>query len=235
LLFRRAYIYTFSVLLYPALFAGCSNTVLYNNLYEERSSFFYFTGEILFPETVTNTYRMRDFISSGYFSEYKKYNGDLNSIDEMYKYALWLTDNDIPQSFFIISLATLPYKRTPAKIPVLNLDMMFYFSMETDSSFKKRFENLPSHFLSDSPPGSFGDKDKLPHFFGSAFIGYSSDMKFLSKYIGDIIEIGEAFFSLEGYYDERDRKTNDIGAEFGLCSLRNPTVNPSEFLSKWKK
>lgn len=234
MLYKKAYIAVFA-LLYPFIFTGCNNAIPYRGNYPEENSVFYFVGEALFPETVINTYRMRDFISSGYFGSYKNSNGDLKAIDEIYNYALWLTDNDIPQSLFIISLASLPYKRTPAKIPLLNFDVMFYFSLESDEYFKKRFENLPSHFLPDSPMGTFGDKDKLPHFFGSAFISYSSNMKFLSEYVGDMIELGEAFFSLEGYYDERDRVTNGIGSEFGLQLLRNPNVKPSDFLLKWKK
>jgi hypothetical protein len=214
---------------------GCGTPELFRNVYAEKQSGSYFFSDMFVPETITNTYRMRDFITSDYFTNYKHSNGDLKAIDEMYDYALWLTDEDIPQSLFIISLATLPYKRTPAKIPVIKFDMMFYFSMESDSSFKKRFHNLPAHFFSDSPENSFGDKDKMPHYFGSAFISYTSDTKFLSKYIGDLIETGEAFFSLEGFYDERDRKTNDLGAQFGSRLLKYPNTKPSEYILKWKK
>lgn len=214
---------------------GCSNNMIYRNVYQEKNSFFYFAGDIFVPETILNTYRMRDFISSEYFSNFKHNNGDVKAINEMYNYALWITDYDIAESLFIISLSTLPYKRTPAKIPLLNFDMMFYFSMESDSSFKKRYENLPSHFLSDSPKGSFGDKDKLPHFFGSAYLSYTTDAKFVPEYIGDLIEEGEAFFSLEGFNDERDRRENSRGGEFGLALLHNPIAKPSQYLESIKK
>ena len=217
------------------MFVGCGSPELYRNVYAEKQTLFYSIGDLFVPETVINTYRMRDFISSDYFANYKQLNGDLKAIDEMYDYAQWITDEDIQQSLFIITLSTLPYKRTPAKIPVVNLDMMFYFSMESDSSFKKRYHNLPAHFFSDSPVNNFGDKDKMPHYFGSAFITYSSDAKFLSNYIGDLIEMGEAFFSLEGFNDERDRKANGLGAQFGSGLLKNPDTKPSEFILKWKK
>jgi len=223
------------ILIIPLLLTGCGSRKLFRESYAGENGVFYFLGDIFVPETVMNTYRMRDFISGSYFSDFKKRQGDVKTIDEMYDYAMWITDNDIPQSLFIISLSTLPYKRTPAKLPVLNIDLMFYFSFETDEKFKRRFENLPSHFLIDSPKNNFGDKDKLPHYFGSAFLSNSSDAKFVPKYIGDMIEVGEAFFSLEGYYDERDRQTNSNGADFGLALLKYPSAKPSQFLNGMKK
>lgn len=217
------------------LFIGCGNTSNCYKDYSEKNNLYYFTGEILLPQPIVNTYRMRDFLSDDYFKNYKIKFGDKKAIDEIYNYALWLTDNDIAQSLFIITLATLPYKKTPAKIPILNFDIMFYFSLESEDNFKRRFDNIPSHFLIDSPLNYFGDKDKLPHFFGSAFLSYISDTKLLSKYVGEMIEIGEAFFNLEGYYDERDTKMNKLGSEFGLDLVRNNLNNPSYYFEKWKK
>lgn len=210
--------------------SGCSSA-LYRNEYEESHTWWYTVGEQVVPEIIMNTYRMRDFISSEYFFEFKKNNGDMKAIDEIYNYAFWLTDGDIPQSLFISAFSTLPYKSTPAKLPLINLDIMFYFSLESEPNFKKRYDNLPSHFLSDSPSHLFGDKDKLPHYFGSAYLSYVTNFKFVPKYVGYLIEIGEAFFNLEGYSDERDIKINLMGADYGLELLRNYKCMPSQHIN----
>jgi hypothetical protein len=214
---------------------GCGNVGRYNNEYSEEENILFFLADSFLPQPVVNTYRLRNFISSDFFANYKTKYGDRAAIDQIFKYALWITDNDISQSLFISSIATLPYKKTPAKLPVINFDVMFYFSLESDYNFKKRFDNLPSHFLVDSPTDKFGDKDKLPHFFGSSFLSYSSDTGLLSQIIGDLIELGEAFFSLEGYNDERDKKMNKLGAKFGLDLLRNNYHTPSYYMGKWEK
>jgi hypothetical protein len=210
-------------------FFGCSSA-LYQNEYEERRSFWYVVGDIIVPEIIMNTYKTRDFISSDYFFKFKNNNGDMKAIDEIYNYAFWLTDGDIPQTLFIVTFSTLPYKNTPAKLPLINLDIMFYFSLESDSNFKKRYNNLPSHFLSDSPENSFGDKDKLPHYFGSAYLSYITNLKIVPKYVGYMIEFGEAFFNLDGYCDERDVKVNLMGASYGLALLLNYKCMPSEYI-----
>jgi hypothetical protein len=175
---------------------------------------------------------MRDFIAGEYFFEFKRNNGDMKAIDEIYNYAFWLTDGDIPQALFISAFSTLPYKSTPAKLPLINIDIMFYFSLESESNFKKRYGNLPSHFLSDSPETPFGDKDKLTHYFGSACLSYITNLKGVAEYVGYMIEVGEAVFSLEGYYDERDVKINLMGADYGLALLRNYAIMPSQYIKE---
>jgi hypothetical protein len=189
-------------------------------------------SEIFVPDMVINMYRMRDFLSSEYFGNFKKFKGDVKSLDEIYNYALFLTDNDIPQSLFIVSIATLPYKSTPAKFPILKLDMMFYFSLESDSLFHKRYKNLPSKLYEDSPQNSFGDKDKLSHFFGSAYVAYITDSRLLPTAVGYMIEIGEYIFQLEGFMDERDLLSNELGIKFGKSLLKDPIDKPSKYFGK---
>jgi hypothetical protein len=215
----------------------CSPGVYTNGsdgIYEEHTGVFYEVAEALIPQAIVNTYRMRDFIASGYFSEFKKQHDDVKSIEEIYNYALWLTDRDIEQSLFIISMAALPYKKTPAKFPIFKFDLMFYFSMESDSMFKRRYNNLPSRLFPDSPSNPFGDKDKISHFFGSAFLTYISDCKTLSTITGELVEIGESIFQLEGFMDERDIKANELGADFAKYLIRDPFCRPTSFFKPLK-
>ena len=232
--FLKRFFFSKGSIFFIIFFSGCSSA-LYRNEYEEKQTFWYYIGELVVPEVILNTYRMRDFISSEYFSELKKNKGDMKAIDEIYNYAFWVTDGDIPQALFISAFSTLPYKSTPAKLPLIKLDIMFYFSLESESNFKKRFNNLPSHFLSDSPENPFGDKDKLPHYFGSAYLSYITNLKSVPKYVGYMIEVGEAFFNLEGYFDERDVKVNLMGADYGLALLQDYSYMPSQYLKdiKW--
>ena len=228
-IFAKRFLLSQGSIVFILFFSGCSSA-LYQDEYKEKQSVWYSLGELIVPEIIMNTYRMRDFISSEYFFEFKKNNGDMSAIDEIYNYAFWLTDGNISQALFISAFSTLPYKSTPAKLPLINLDVMFYFSLESESNFKKRYENLPSHFLSDSPEHSFGDKDKLSHYFGSAYLSYTTNLKFVSKYVGYMIELGEAFFSLDGYSDERDIKVNLMGADYGLALLRKYNCMPSQYI-----
>jgi hypothetical protein len=226
--FVKRFIFLYVIFLHT-FFSGCSS-MLYQGEYEEKKSLWYSIGEIIVSEVIINTYRMRDFISSEYFFEFKKNNGDMRAIDEIYNYAFWLTDGDIPQALFISAFSTLPYKSTPAKLPFTNIDIMFYFSLESESNFKKRFNNLPSQFLSDSPKGSFGDKDKLSHYFGSAYLSYVTNLKVVPEYVGYMIEVGEALFKFEGFFDERDMKVNSLGADYGLALLHDYKCMPSEYI-----
>ena len=231
--FVKRFIFSKGYIFFILIFSGCSSALYNRDEYKEKKLLWYGIGDRIVPEVIMNTYKMRDFISSEYFFEFKKSNGDMRSVDEIYNYAFWLTDGDIPQALFISTFSTLPYKSTPAKLPLINIDIMFYFSLESESNFKKRFNNLPSHFLSDSPKDSFGDKDKLPHYFGSAYLSYVTNLKSVPKYVGYMIEVGEAIFKLEGFFDERDVKMNLLGADYGLALLCNYKCMPSQYIIEW--
>jgi hypothetical protein len=223
----------FFIILIIFPFPACNTIYNYKSYtYSEKSE--YAIWDIFVPKILMDSYRMRDFISSDYFHLYKRMNGDLAAIDELYTYALWLTDNNIEESLFIISMSTLPYKKSPAKFPLLKFDFMFYFSIESDSLFSRRYTNLPSVLFEDSPRTPFGDRDKTPHFFGSAYLAYISDSRILPGLAGYLIETGEYLFEFEGFMDKRDIKTNKTGAGFGLALLRNPETLPSKYLGKLK-
>jgi hypothetical protein len=75
-----------------------------------------------------------------------------------------------------------------------------------------------------------GDRDKLQHFFGSAFLSYSFESSGSAERVGDAIELGEESFVVGGVSDERDGRANHHGQMFGLTLLRDEDVRPSDFL-----
>jgi hypothetical protein len=68
------------------------------------------------------------------------------------------------------ALATLPYRKMPVTFPIINEEAEGTIIEMPDSAFEKKVANLPSNIFFDSPKGFLGDKDKLPHFFGNAFL-----------------------------------------------------------------
>ena len=53
----------------------------------------------------------------------------------------------------------------------------------TDSIFALKRKNLPKNLFYDTPNTEMGDKDKLPHFFGTAFLSYEISIFNISIWI----------------------------------------------------
>ena len=106
-------------------------------------------------------------------------------------------------------------------------------TLESIDQFRMRYGNLPSRVFSDSADTVSNDKDKLQHFFGSAYLAFTEGGDNIAEHIGDWIERGEESFVVGGRDDVRDRKANALGQEFGLMLLDDEYAVPSDVL--WKK
>jgi hypothetical protein len=125
-------------------------------------------------------------------------------------------------------IACLDHQNVDLKVPLIGVvDLPLTF--EEDSLFKARHRNLPSRLYSDTPPE--GDKDKLQHFFGSAYIAFASESRELARTSGDLIEWGEAQFVVGGVDDPRDRRSNKQGERFGHDLLSVKNLLPSDYLN----
>ena len=91
-------------------------------------------------------------------------------------------------------------------------------------------KNLPKHLFFDSRQNDFGDKDKLTHFFGNAFLAYSISFFNLSKFLGILVELIEDAFSKGGLVDWKDITINHLGELFGSNLDDNKNLLPSEIL-----
>ena len=173
-----------------------------------------------------------EFIASNSFLSLKEQKGELQSIDSIYLKALNITGNNVQEALLALTFAVVPYKNVPIRFlfrfnyPLFSAD---------DSTFKKKNKNLPKYFFPDSPKNEFGDKDKLAHFFGNAFIAYTSQVFDLTKAIGYFVEVFEENFTPENQIDFRDLKTNRLGEAFGKSLKKDQTLLPSFFIKKYQQ
>jgi hypothetical protein len=80
----------------------------------------------------------------------------------------------------------------------------------------------------DTPQNNYGDKDKLAHFFGSAFLSYESNIFDLGKLIGYFVEAFEESFKVQSSVDLRDLDVNDYGRLFGTWLKESNKLLPSQ-------
>lgn len=173
------------------------------------------------------------FISSEYFSSLKKTNNDLALVDTIYLRAVKFYNNDYSESLLALTFACLPYREMNLKIPVIPITVTIPLPAVPNPLFTQKTKNLPAKLLIDSPENEFGDKDKLSHFFGTAFIEYNFPFFNISKFLGIFVEKFEETFYVQGAMDNRDLKVNRLGAKFGKSLRDNGSLLPSEFFNKY--
>jgi hypothetical protein len=155
---------------------------------------------------------------------------DLVLVDSIYFAAVDLCDGNIREAVFVCSVATLPYHSFPAVIPLTGIVIRVPVSTESRAAFERRMTALPGQLFADTPSG--GDRDKLPHFFGSTWLYLMTRNDDLVHFLGHCVEFFESVFKLEGSEDERDIHADDLGAAFGRLLLEHADAKPSEVLGK---
>ena len=169
------------------------------------------------------------YISSEEFKELKTELNDLELIDSIYSKSIIFTNNDISESLLALTFATLPFDYMPIRIPIINQVINIKLQDVSPSIFNKKNNNLPSYIFFDTP--TTGDKDKLAHFFGNAFLSYNVSIFNISKILGIFVELFEESFKVGGGLDTRDLEVNNYGEFFGKMLNRNNKLMPSEVLS----
>jgi hypothetical protein len=173
---------------------------------------------------------LSDFIASEYFNKLKPNNSDLVLVDTIYLRSINYFNQNLSEALLSLTFATIPYKEVPIQIPLFNWTIDFPLVSSSDSIFNLKNKNLPKNILFDSPQTEYGDKDKLAHFFGNAFIGYHSDIFDLGNVIGYFVEAFEEDFKVQSSVDERDLIVNNLGNIFGKAVNRNAKILPSSVL-----
>jgi hypothetical protein len=168
------------------------------------------------------------FIASNYFKELSKTNSDLALTDTIYLRAVHYKDYNYSEALLALTFAVIPYKSVPVKIPLIGIKLNFPLTSDCDSIFVLKNRNLPKKFYDDTPAGNYGDKDKLAHFFGSAYISYTSRIFDLGNLIGYFVESFEDKFKVQSAVDPRDMRTNTLGQLFGRILKINKEILPSD-------
>ncbi len=171
-----------------------------------------------------------EYIASDHFNQIRNNYGDLIATDSIFTYAIKYTDYDYGDALLALMLATVPYREVPIQIPLIKVMVNYPLVSADEKTFLKKNENLPVHLFLDSPSDKFGDKDKLAHFFGSAFLSYESNIFDLGKLIGYFVEAFEESFKVQSSIDPRDLDVNYYGRLFGSILKKNKNVLPSQIL-----
>lgn len=195
---------------------------------KESFSLFKFIGNAFTPDLIKETRQIRAYVRDVRFGVLMKRCGDARAIDAIYLKALKFAEHNLARALFLSLMGTLEHRDVDLKIPIIG-PIGVPLTLEADSMFNSRFRNLPSRLYSDTPPE--GDRDKLQHFFASAYISYASESRELARTGGNFVEWGEAQFVVGGVDDPRDRRANRHGERFGhdLLTVRN--LLPSDYLN----
>lgn len=154
----------------------------------------------------------------------------LERLDSIYFKTLRALNYDYSETFLALTFATLPYNKMPISLPIIGIKFNIPLPSPDSLIFEKRKKNLPSQLADDSPLNEFGDKDKVSHFFGNAFLSFNFNLFNLSKFIGILIELFEESFGVQGGVDPRDFRFNNLGNDFGIKVTENPALKPSDIL-----
>lgn len=172
---------------------------------------------------------LSDYIASKEFRQIKNNAYDFDQVNTIYIRAVQFFEGDISEALLCLTFACLPYNNIKVRAP-FGSQIIIPLPSPPQSIFNAKLEALPSKIFFDSPQNNFGDKDKLSHFFGNAFLRYNFGFFNLSKFIGIFVEnIEEALF-VEGGFDKRDIIANHLGELFGEILRKEKNVMPSDIL-----
>jgi hypothetical protein len=189
-----------------------------------------FLSEIFTPQIIIDTKHIRQYILDEQFQVLRNRCGDMRTIDAIYLKSLKIADYNIARALFLSLMAVLEHRKVDVKMPIVS-SLKVPLTFEKDSIFSVRIKHLPTHVYSDSPITPEGDRDKLQHFFGSAYLSYSSEAPEFTRTLGNLIEWGEPVFIVGGTDDPRDKRANKQGESFGRDLLVVKILLPSDYLT----
>lgn len=175
------------------------------------------------------------FIASDYFNSLKIFSSDIDLVDTIYQRSLGINNNNLSEALLIAVFATIPYKVIPINLPIVKLRFDIPLVSSDSATYITKNKNLPKKLLHDSPDGEHGDKDKLAHFFGNAFLEYNSHVMDFTEGIGYFVEVFEEEFIGETKIDFRDMRANKLGELFGKKLKTDCSFLPSYFFINEKR
>lgn len=173
---------------------------------------------------------LSEFVASDYYLELKKKHNDLTLVDSIYLRAVEFYKKDYQEALLALTFTTIPYQRVPLVIPLIKIRLYYPLISANDSIAGIKNQNLPSKLFFDSPDNNYGDKDKLAHFFGNAFIGYAENILKLADVFGYFVEAFEEDFKAQSEVDFRDVDVNWYGVLFGDMLELNKNILPSQIM-----
>lgn len=154
---------------------------------------------------------------------------DLQKIDSIYLQQINYQKKDFKEALLSLTFTLVPVRKVNIKFPILGM-INYPLVSVNDSLFRIKNKFTPKNIFFDTQLNEFGDKDKLSHFFGSAFIAYSSNIFDFGDLIGYFIEVFEENFKVQSSIDKRDMMVNNLGKIFGELLKKNKNILPSQIL-----
>lgn len=176
---------------------------------------------------------LSEFIASEEFSVIKNNYGELASVDSLYKKSITFFEGDISEALLCLTFTCLPYNHIKMRF-LFGSQIIIPLPSPPKKIFDQRLMNLPGSLFFDSPKNHFGDKDKLSHFFGNAFIHYNIGFFNLSKFMGIFVETVEEGLFVDGGYSKKDLIVNSLGELFAETLKNNDKIFPSEILKVYQ-
>lgn len=188
-----------------------------------------FFAPFVFPKIIQDGFELKGYIRSEEFAAFKQQFGDLYAVDVIFDEAMRLSWNNAYEALLISLIATIDHSKFGVQLPVVGPLLWIPLTSEFEDEYRSRVNALPTKIYKDTPAGISGDRDKLQHFFGSAFLTYLFESRDAAQRIGEFIEWGEDKVIVDGALDERDFRANRQGQEFGLRLLEDRSTLPSPF------
>jgi hypothetical protein len=178
------------------------------------------------PKGIAEGVALRSYLRSSAWDEFRKSHSDPESFDEIFEDANELCYDNRTAAILASSIAVLEHKTIPLKL-FFGITLQIPLTMESQQDFDTRVSKLPEYIYDPKIP----DRDKLQHFFFSAYFMQVLKMNSLVKLLGDGVEIGEDLFIVGGVDDPRDRHANSDGRRFGTGCGAEMVPAPSFFLT----
>ncbi len=183
------------------------------------------------PTFLSGVVHLSKYIASNEFVKLKKTNNDSALVDTLYIKTIQYFEGDKSEALLCLTFALLPFNKMTIQLPIFKIPITFPLPSASEKLFRKKLVNQPKNIFCDSPKDNFGDKDKLSHFFGNAFLAYNISFFNLSKFMGIFVEMFEATLKVQGSVDHRDIIANNLGELFGKSLKINENLMPSKALS----
>jgi len=181
------------------------------------------------PSILRDQLLLKRYIRDPRFLDVRRLCSDTSAVDAIFLRSLEIADGDIGRALLVSLLGTMDHFRVGLRLPLAGV-LWLPLTTETEEVFGIRHTHLPRRVLPDSAGRTASDRDKLQHFFGSAWVAYLTNSQWLANVFGNFVEAGEDAFVVGGVNDDRDKYANRLGQEFGLRLLDEDGVLPSDVL-----
>jgi hypothetical protein len=169
---------------------------------------------LLVPVVMSNVHELKAMVRTAEFQNMRERWGDQYAVDYAFRRVEQLCWNNRGVTLFVMFLGMIDHRNVGFRVPFLGPVLWLPLSGEFADEFDERLRALPVHLFPDSPPTADGDRDKMQHFFGSAFLAYLFGGSAPAQRVGDFVEWGEDAFVVGGTYDQRDLEANERGRRF---------------------